>query len=552
MIRSVIWRTWALIGLVVCVTSPAGAAELIVGVDPQLSARAATSLLRGAGAEVDRAEAVAPAAAGPGVLVIDVTGSERADLMRRLQQNDAVRYVEPNHRVRILGTPNDSRFGEQWGLAKIGAPAAWERSVGTGIKVAVVDTGVDHAHPELQGRVILGRDFVSDDDDPMDVQGHGTHVAGIIAAATDNGIGVAGVAPGAQILAVRVLGDDGSGDYADVINGIVYAVDNGAKVVNLSLGGDQTSNAMRDALRYATARGVLVTCATGNESNSQVSYPARYDDCLAVGATDSADQRASFSNYGEGIDVVAPGAQVLSTVMGPGYEAWDGTSMAAPFVAGAAAQLLAQGLDASHARAAIETTAVDLADAGYDVTTGHGRLDVAAATQAAAEGRVQAGDMEPPTITGIALGKRTTKRSSVRKVTWRTVRRTRWRIVGDSPSWGAFAWDEVTTKGLRQTIVQYRLNDGLIRARTIVKRRIVRRQIRLVHKRSMSVNVTDNVGVRKVSVSINGRPVGADADGRDGFAVPIACRSATVPVSVTAIDTSGRSTLYESRLRISC
>ena len=247
--------------------------------------------------------------------------------------------------VAINWRPNDtSSTRSNGGSRRWAVEQAWEHARGAGVTIAVVDTGVDYIHPDLAGRVDLGRDFVDQDDDPMDVQGHGTHVAGIAAGTADDGFGIAGIAPGARILAVRVLDDEGAGNYSQVAAGIVFAAQRGAKVINLSLGGQQPSELLRNAIDYAAAHGAIVTCATGNEALRTIGYPARYASCMAVGASGLSDELAEFSNVGAGIDVVAPGVQVLSSTMGATYDSWDGTSMAAPAVSGVAALLVSQGV----------------------------------------------------------------------------------------------------------------------------------------------------------------------------------------------------------------
>jgi hypothetical protein len=208
-----------------------------------------------------------------------------------------------------------------------------------------------------------------------------------VAANTNNGVGVAGIAPDANILAVRVLGADGNGSYAAIAAGIQWAADNNADVINLSLGGRSPSTTLENAINYAVSKGSLPVCATGNDTEMTLSYPARYNGCLAVGATTSSDIRSSFSNQGVGIDITAPGSGITSTVMekdaggsgGEPYSAWNGTSMATPHVAGVSALLFAQGRTAAQVRTALTQTALDLGDQGYDEAYGWGRVNAAAA-----------------------------------------------------------------------------------------------------------------------------------------------------------------------------
>lgn len=250
----------------------------------------------------------------------------------------AVVAVDVDTRVRQFGAP-DPLAEEQWGMTMLGTSVAWGTSRGAGTVVAVVDSGVDADHPDLAGAVLPGintRVNRGDTSSPgRDVNGHGTHVAGVIAARADNGEGGSGVAPEASILPIKVLDKYGGGWVSDVTEGIIWAVDHGADVINLSLGGDD-SNLIRSAVEYALGSGTVVVAAAGNEATDTPSYPAALDGVLSVAAIDSDGKPAGYSNYGSTIDLQAPGDQILSSVPG-GYETMSGTSMAAPFVSGAAA-----------------------------------------------------------------------------------------------------------------------------------------------------------------------------------------------------------------------
>lgn len=283
----------------------------------------------------------------------------QASAIARLARDPDVEYVEPDYPVMALMTVNDPQVGQQWPVEKIQLPAAWDLTMGARtVKVAVVDTGIDSQHPDLAGQVVGGRDFVNNDSDPDDDMGHGTHVAGTIAALTNNGVGVAGIAGGASLLAVKVLGSNGSGTVAAIADGINYAVQQGAKVINLSLGSPQSSTTLASAINSALAAGVTVVAAAGNDGTSTPMYPAAIKGVIAVGATDSSDNRSSFSNYGSWVTVAAPGSNILSTYPGGRYQAMNGTSMASPHVAGVAALVRSRHPDwsASQVKAAIETT----------------------------------------------------------------------------------------------------------------------------------------------------------------------------------------------------
>ena len=239
--------------------------------------------------------------------------------------------------------PNDPDYARQWALPHIQAETAWgEMDSLKPITVAVIDTGVCMSHEDLDGRVLdNGYDFVDNDDDPEDVFGHGCSVAGIIAANIDNGIGIAGFAPNVSILPIRVLGPNGSGSMADVAAGIVYAADNGADIINLSLGSFVGSQTEKDAVDYAVGKGVTVIASAGNSGGSLPGYPARYENVVAVGSIDRDGSRSSFSNKGG--DIWAPGRDVHTIYLNNGYKALNGTSFSAPYVSAMAAVLEGMG-----------------------------------------------------------------------------------------------------------------------------------------------------------------------------------------------------------------
>jgi subtilisin family serine protease len=314
------------------------------------------------------------------------------------------------------GAANDPLFAKQWGLAQIHAAAAWQRgATGAGTTIAVVDTGVDLNHPDLASHLVAGTDLQAGRRDcppgPQDENGHGTHVAGIAAAVTDNGIGVAGTAPDARILPVRVLDETGSGDIDTIVAGIRYAADHGARVINLSLGEievvgqlEALNQDIEDAVNYAWDKGALVVGAAGNDTFPLCSYPSAAARAVCVGATDSRGLPSYYSNFpnnphGAGsIGVRAPGGfgslfceddeDVWST-MWPGsdldcgdiagYDALAGTSMPTPFVSGVAAMLFGQGLSNQRVLDKLKTTSSN--QGAYDPVYGYGIVDADAATR---------------------------------------------------------------------------------------------------------------------------------------------------------------------------
>jgi subtilisin len=231
-----------------------------------------------------------------------------------------------------------------WGVNRVHAPAAWDVTEGAGVKVAVIDTGIDLNHPDLMGKVDGGYSAIKHSESPNDYQddnGHGTHVSGTIAALRD-GKGVVGVAPKARLYAVKVLDADGSGNLSDVIDGIIWAAKNGMQVANMSLGAPVDSPAMHRAVQYATGMGTIIVAAAGN-SGGDVGFPGAYPEVITVAASDSNDKLASFSSRGPAVDFIAPGVDVVSDKLGGGFVSYSGTSMATPHVTGLAALSVSQG-----------------------------------------------------------------------------------------------------------------------------------------------------------------------------------------------------------------
>src|SRR5690606_4064781 len=225
-------------------------------------------------------------------------GQEEA-LAQQLSADPLIAFAEPNYVYTVFDTvPNDPSFGQQWGHQRMDSPAGWDITVGNNsIIIAVLDTGVDLGHPDLAAKLVSGYDFASNDGNPSDQHGHGTHVAGIAAAVTNNGYGVAGVSWGARVMPVRVLNENGAGITSWIIDGINYAYTNGAKILNLSLGGPGYSQAMQNAVNSAHAAGALVVAAMGNDrqSGNPTQYPAAYNNVLAVSSTGPGDQYSFFS-----------------------------------------------------------------------------------------------------------------------------------------------------------------------------------------------------------------------------------------------------------------
>ncbi len=351
-------------------------------------------------------------------------------ILSQLRNTPEVLWAEINHVYRIhYNTSSDPLFNNQWYLHRIGAPQIWSKTAGSAnIVVGVIDTGVDYLHEDLQGQLwvntaedlnangrldsldlngidddgngyvddVIGWDFTDapafadggdydqPDNDPMDefFTGHGTPVAGLIAAA-NNGVGMIGVAPGIKIMALRAGTASGYLEEDDVAEAIVYAIDNGAKIINMSFGDVAFSYLLRDVIRYGVERGVIFVASAGNDGNDVFQYPAAYDETIAVGATDFQNNLAPFSSYGIKIDLVAPGVDLLSLKIGNNYGPVSGTSFSAPLVSGALALLwsLFPGATPDELKGMLTTGAVDLGTPGWDATFGHGLVFLPAAQE---------------------------------------------------------------------------------------------------------------------------------------------------------------------------
>ncbi len=396
------------------VTAPATAADV-----PDLPTVVVADLDRGERAELAEAapsqgDAVEEVSVvtddGDGIRIdtVAVKAATAPEVARVLGAQPSVETAGVAQPVRALGDPLRP---QQWPLDVLRADDVRPLTTGRPV-VAVVDTGVDGTHPDLDHVLVPGTDLVAGGSVATDPNGHGSHVAGIVGAEVGNGVGVEGLLSGVAVMPVRVLGADGSGSTATVAKGVVWAVDHGADVVNLSLGGDASDPTLRAAVEYAEDRDVVVVAATGNDATrgNPVTYPAAYPSVLAVAATDSASRRASFSGYGPHVDVAAPGVGVLSTVPGGGYAAFSGTSMAAPYAAAVVAAVASRypGLDPARVRARVTASARDLGTPGFDESYGHGLVDPVAAltTPPAGTGPDVVTAPGAPTLTAVVPGDR--------------------------------------------------------------------------------------------------------------------------------------------------
>ncbi|PIQ24576.1 peptidase S8 [bacterium (Candidatus Blackallbacteria) CG17_big_fil_post_rev_8_21_14_2_50_48_46] len=314
-----------------------------------------------------------------------------AQVMNSLKQDPYVQYAGPNPVYTNKFTVNDPRSSEQKGLGIIGMGKAWDLSLGDPrVIIAVIDSGADLSHPDLRANLVSGYNVLSQGQTPpQDDNGHGTHASGIAAAVGDNREGVSGTCPRCKLMPVKALDAEGAGNAFDVAIGIVWAVDHGAQVINMSLGGPQSDPTLERAVRYAFSRNVPVVVAAGNESTNELRYPAAIPGVISVGAVDNSRQLAGFSNFGSWVSVVAPGVQILSTMpqtsvymtQNEGYQTqydfMDGTSMAAPIVAGLVGLIRSRHpqLTPAQIKTRLEGTAIDLGAPGFDEQFGNGMID---------------------------------------------------------------------------------------------------------------------------------------------------------------------------------
>lgn len=305
--------------------------------------------------------------------IYTIVTTEESNLTE-LEKDSTVESVETDIPVKMASDVID------WGVSRIGADKIWDTATGVGVTVAVIDTGIEMTHPDLQGKVTKGYDFVNDKDSPEDDNGHGTHVSGIVIAARNN-IGTVGVSHGTSVMPVKVLNSAGSGYISDVAKGIYWATDNGAQVINLSLGAPVDTDILRKAVNYATSKGVLMVAAAGNDYGAPCQYPAAYSNVICVVATDSSNRLASFSNVGG--ELAAPGVSNYSTFLEGSYRYLSGTSMAAPHVAGSLAILrgICTDCKSSELITTLRETAIDLGAEGTDIIFGYGLVDLRAAAE---------------------------------------------------------------------------------------------------------------------------------------------------------------------------
>ncbi len=315
---------------------------------------------------------------------------------RELRREPLIKFTELDMSIAPALVPNDTFYPQAWHLPKINAPQAWDTSTGAGIVVAILDTGVNVAHPDLAGKIVAGWNVFDNNPDTTDVYGHGTKVAGTAIATGNNGVGVTGVGYAARVMPIRISDLSGYAYFSDMAEGVTWAADHGARVANISYQGAAGSLSVQSAAQYLRSKGGVLVVSAGNTGGVQEIAPNA--NVIVVSATDSADQRPSWSSYGSYVDIAAPGVNIMTTTSNGGYAGFSGTSAAAPVVAGTYALMMAAnpGLGPYALDQALVATATDLGAAGKDDYFGAGRVDAASAVAASAQGST--GDSIAPAV----------------------------------------------------------------------------------------------------------------------------------------------------------
>lgn len=313
-------------------------------------------------------------------------GLSEEDAVARLSRRPEFKFAELDRKVPVALAVNDPYIGSAWHISKIGAPTAWDSTQGANVTIAVLDTGVNVAHPDLKDRLVAGFNAYDNNTDVSDLCGHGTAVAGTAAASTNNALGVAGVAGAARIMPIRIAYKDTTGCHAyfsTIANGITHAADHGARIANVSFVGIAGSSAVKSASRYMKSKGGLVFISAGNDNIDENVTPDNA--FIIVSSTDSYDKKSSFSSWGNFVSLSAPGSGIWTTNSALGYSVWNGTSFASPVSAGVAGLMMAvrPDLSAEQVESLLFSTSVDLGAAGRDPVFGYGRVDAAAAVNAA-------------------------------------------------------------------------------------------------------------------------------------------------------------------------
>ncbi|MEQ1662837.1 MAG: S8 family serine peptidase [Thiobacillus sp.] len=453
------------------------------------------------------------------------SGADEVAAMNELRKNRKFKYVELDVAVAHAGSVTDPAFGNSWALPKIGATSAWDQANGTGVTIAILDTGVDATHPDLAANMVPGWNVYDNTADTADVHGHGTTVAGTAAAVANNAAGSAGVAYGAKIMPIRISSPDGYAYWSTVANGIYWAADHGAKVANISFNGISGSATVQSAADYMRSKGGVVVVAAGNSGAEEAI--AAHNSLMTVSATDSSDARAGFSSYGAYVDIAAPGVGIYTTTRGGGYGNASGTSFSSPVVAATAALMLSANktLPPSEIDRILKSTALDLGTAGADVYFGSGRVNAVAAVNAA---KALAGsDTQSPTVaitapTGgrinaiVPIDMTYSDNVGVARI---ELYANSTKIITDTAGPFAFAWDTATVAdgsytltvraydvaGNQSTSAPVSVTVANDTIAPVISSFNLTEGMKMSNPQAISASATDNQSVAKMSLTINGK-----------------------------------------------
>ncbi|MDO9101727.1 MAG: S8 family serine peptidase [Candidatus Nitrotoga sp.] len=458
-------------------------------------------------------------------------GADEVEVMRELKNDPRLKFVELDMAVTHAAAVTDPSYSSSWALPKIQAPTAWDSANGSGVIIAILDSGIDATHPELAPNIVPGWNFYDNNSNTSDVTGHGTKVAGTAAMAANNGTGSAGVAWGAKIMPVRIGSPEGFAYWSTIAQGINWAADHGARVVNCSFDNLSGSATIQSAAQYMRSKGGVVVVAAGN-SSGLVDIAAN-DSMLSVAATDSNDQRASFSSYGNYIDLAAPGVSIYAPSMGGGYSSNWGTSFASPIVAATAALMISANNNISPADIdqILKSTALDLGAAGFDIYYGAGRVDAAKAVIAARsiiKTAISLDTQAPDILITSPVGSKVSgsvpvdvKYSDNIGVTRVDLYVNGQKFATDDIAPFAFAWDTSTLMGGAYTLVAYAYDAagnagvsptvlvtiGSDTVAPVISSFNLADGMTVSNKQTVKVTATDNQSVAKIVLSIDGKQV---------------------------------------------
>lgn len=393
------------------------------------------------------------------VKVISVPEKNQEKIKEALSNNPHVEFVEDNGMAEAFAVPNDPSVGSQWHFSKIAAQQGWDVSMGNSSPITICDSGVDADHPDLVTKLLPGYNYYDNNNNTDDVQGHGTAVAGTAAAVTNNAVGVAGLAWNNPIIPVRISDPTAWATYSAMAKCVIYGVDHGSRIINISYGGTSSTSTVQSAAEYAWGKNALVFASAGNYSTNSPIYPAATPKVVGVISTDSADNKSSFSSYGTWADIAAPGSSIYTTSRGGGYGGHSGTSFSSPMTAGLGALILAvnPSLTSQGLFDVLTKSTDDLGTTGFDEKFGYGRINVSKALQLA-KSYVPAPDTTAPVVSvttpsqGAQLSGTTSIAASAsddREVTKVEIYKNGTLFATDTSSPYSFAWD--TTKDANGT-----------------------------------------------------------------------------------------------------